>query len=186
MTSESEPVSRPAQLDVGTWAVHPAGSSAALGMDDWAFGQVEATLASVTGTVLVPWCLRGETTVGDGLCAQISVDLAALATGHRRLDRRLRSAEMLDVDRHRWLRLRATHPEAERARWRLTGTLTLGSITEAAGLTARLVAPPAVDTARVAVDVRVDRRTFGMTRYRHRIGQQLRLHLDAELHRIST
>ena len=179
--SQVEPWPRPVELGYGRWDVEPTGSSAVLGLDDWAFGQVEALLGIVQGTVLVPFWSAGRPLAGDPFSVELRMGLGPLATGHSRLDRRLRSSSMLDVGRHGWVRLRATEPRPAGGRWALNGVLTLASVTDAVPVRAALAAP--VSGARVSIDLLVDRRSFGMTRYSYRIGPQFRMHIDAAVRR---
>ena len=181
--SQVEPWPRPMELDSGRWDVRPTDSWAVLGLDDWAFGQVEAALGTVYGRVVVPCGFGGRAPAGDPFCAELLIDLWPLTTGHPRLDRRLRSPSMLDLDRHGWLRLRATEPRPAAGRWALNGILTLGSVGDAVPVRAALSAPAGVDAARVSIDLLVNRRCFGMTRYWYRIGPEFRMHIDAAVRR---
>lgn len=181
--SQVEPWPRPVELGYGRWDVEPTYSSAVLGLDDWAFGQVETPLGIVYGTVQVPWWSGGRALAGDPFSVELLVDLGPLTTGHPRLDRRLRSSSMFDVCRHGWVRLRATQPQPAAGRWALTGILALASVTDAVPARAALAAPVGPDGARVNIDVIVDRRSFGMTRYSYRIGPQFRMHIDAGVRR---
>jgi hypothetical protein len=181
--SQVEPWPRPAELDSGRWYVPPTGSLAVLGLDDWAFGQVEAELGTVCGRVVVPYWFGHRPLAGDPFSAELQIDLWPLTTGHPRLDRRLRSLSMLDLDRHGWMRLRATHPRPAAGRWALNGILTLASVTDAVPVRASFAASLAADGVRVSIDFLVDRQFVGMTGYRYRIGPQFRVHIDAAVRR---
>jgi polyisoprenoid-binding protein YceI len=176
LTSDFEPMFRPAALATGLCAIDSEGSWAVLGVDDWAFGQVEAILGPVSGAVVVPWRFDGEP-----FSAHLSIGLATLTTGHRRLDRRLRSAELSNVERMQRLHVRAADPrQGDGGHWRLTGMITLGSVTDAVQISGHLSAL-AVDSAVATVRATLDRRHFGLTRYWYWIGPQLRLHVSAQL-----
>ena len=181
--SQVEPWPRPVELGYGRWDVEPTYSSAALGLDDWAFGQLEASLGIVYGTVRAPWWSGGRALAGDPFSVELAIDLGPLATGHPRLDRRLRSSSMFDIGRHGWVRLRATEPRPAGRRWALNGVLTLASVTDAVPARAALAAPVGTGGARVSIDLIVDRRSFGMTRHSYRIGPQFRMHIDAGVRR---
>jgi hypothetical protein len=181
--SQVEPWPRPVELGYGRWDVEPTGSSAALGLDDWAFGQVEAPLGIVLGRVLVPFWWGGRPLAGDPFSVELRIGLGPLATGHPLLDRRLRSSSMFDTGRHGWVRLRAIEPRPAGGRWALDGILTLASVTDAVPVRAALAAPLGAGAATVSIDLLVDRRSFGMTRHSYRIGPQFRMHVDAAVSR---
>lgn len=104
-------------------------------------------------------------------------------TGHRRLNRRLRSADLLGVTDTSHLLIRASRPWAGKGAWSLIGMLRVGRVTEAVPVRAQLTAPD-IDSAVVKVDVTICRLDSGLTRYR--LSPQFRLHIDAELSRAGT
>jgi polyisoprenoid-binding protein YceI len=133
-------------------------------------------LGPVDGRVVVPWRFSAEV-----FEATLSVDLRTLDTGHPRLDRRLRSEDLLDVAATPHLVIRAARPRPAGHRgWSLTGLVRLGQVSDIVLVTARPVAP-VIDSAVVKVDLSIGRREFGLTRYGYRLGSQLRVHIDAEL-----
>jgi polyisoprenoid-binding protein YceI len=146
-------------------------------VDDWSFGPVESPLGAVAGVVEVPWRFSSEVFV-----AVLSVGLVPPATGHPRVDRRLGSADLLDVTGTSHLLVRASRPRPNGGGWSLIGMLRLGRVVETVPVIARVMAP-AIDSAGVKVDVTICRRDFGLARYPYRIGPHFRLHIDAELSR---
>lgn len=181
--SQVEPWPRPVELGYGRWDVEPTYSSAVLGLDDWAFGQVEASLGIVYGKVQVPWWSGGRALAGDPFSVELLIDLWPLTTGHPRLDRRLRSWSMFDICCHGWMRLRATEPQPAAGSWALNGILTLARVTDAVPVRAAVTAPAGGGAGKVSIDLLVDRFSFGMTQYSYRIGPQFRMHIDAGVRR---
>jgi hypothetical protein len=159
----------------GIWSVDAAASSAALGVDDWSFGQVESAIAPVNGTLVIP------DGYADGpAVALLSFGLCRLSTGHPRLDRRLRSPAFLNTDEHRELLIRVSWSPVTAA-WRPSAVLSAAGVTDAARIRGGRLASPEPGLALTTVDVLLHREDFGMVRHRYRVGRQLRLHAQLTL-----
>ena len=117
----------------------------------------------------------------------MALDPASVETGDGDLDRRLRSPEVLDVQRHRWWTLRSEGLEVmPRGAWQVMVTLTINGTSSLIGL--RLELDPKASSADWLV-LRghgvLDRRAFGIGSPASTFSSQIRLDLVVRARRVA-
>jgi polyisoprenoid-binding protein YceI len=102
----------------GRWDIDPRYSTIRFDARHRDVGPVRGRFAGITGEVLV------EPAAG-AVSVAVLIDAGTVSTSMAHLDTRLRSAELLDVDRHRWIGFRGIALWFDDPCWRVAGNLTV-------------------------------------------------------------
>jgi len=165
MQTTSNPAQAPRQLSEirpGRYVIDPASSAVTFRTRHmFGLGRVRGTFAIRGGAVEV----TGEP--GEARC-YAEIDAASFGTGNPQRDASVRSARLLDTERHPVIIFEAQRLDGTD----VTGQLTVRGVTRPAAIAVELTgAAPGGFTARGTV--RVDRTAFGVTAYRGLAARQL-------------
>jgi len=168
MQTTSNPAQAPqqqlSQIRPGRYVIDPASSAVTFRTRHmFGLGRVSGTFAIRGGAVEV----TGEP--GEARC-YAEIDAASFRTGNPQRDASVRSARLLDTERHPVIIFEAQRLDGTD----VTGQLTVRGVTRPAAIAVELTgAAPGGFTARGTV--RVDRTAFGVTAYRGLAARQLDL-----------
>jgi polyisoprenoid-binding protein YceI len=134
-------------------------------------------LGSVSGSFAIR---RGTAEVAEPPSVQVEIETASFRTGNAQRDENVRSARLLDADRHPVMTFAADGLGGRV----LTGTLTVRGVARLVALPVELAeVSPGAFTVRAAM--RVDRTVFGVTAYRGLAGRHLDVSVEVQCVRSS-
>lgn len=140
---------------LGPWVLDAENTSVRLANKTmWGLVTVKGTLTAVEGA--------GQIESDGSLTGAIVLSASSIATGNKKRDEHLRSAEFFDVANHPTLDVRISGGTVVDAQVRLQSQLTVKGITEPLTLVTEVTGSTPTSVT-VAVDVEVDRQRFGLS-----------------------
>jgi polyisoprenoid-binding protein YceI len=144
----------------GTWKADPVHCEIALSIRQLMVSTVRARFTSYHVTIVT-----SEDPLGSSVAA--SIDLASVDTGNQKRDNHLRSADILQVDKHPTMSYRSTGIRQTDHGWAIDGELTLHARTRQVPLAVAVTGfgpgPNGEQRAGFTATAQINRRDFGIT-----------------------
>jgi polyisoprenoid-binding protein YceI len=144
----------------GTWKADPVHSKIAFSIRQVMVSAVRARFTSYQVTIVT-----SEDPLGSSVAA--TIDLASIDTGNQKRDNHLRSADILDVEKHPTMSYRSTSIRQTDDGWVIDGELTLHGLTRQVPLAVAVTGfgPDRLGRQRAgfSATAQINRRDFGIT-----------------------
>ncbi len=162
------------------WVIDPTHTSVEFSIRNFFFFTVKGRLSELVGTIVLDAADLRRSSV------EATINAASIATGSKRRDTHLRSADFLNTARHPELRFQSTKVERGRDRdtLRLTGTLTIKGKSREVVLDVTAVdrsrSPGGQEVAYYTAQVEINRFDFGVKHLPGLIGRTLKVTINVQ------